>query len=85
MSRESSELHRMEAHIKELQAENAELTEAWNTQGKVLIERNREIAQLQAVVYAAKHLVSKYGDELMHRCDVDALEQAIKESEHEDS
>jgi hypothetical protein len=30
--------------------ENAELTKAWHTQGKVLIERKREITKLQAVL-----------------------------------
>jgi predicted RNase H-like nuclease (RuvC/YqgF family) len=57
MGRESSELHRMESHIKELQAENAELTEAWNTQGKVLIERKREIAKLQAELKHSQAMV----------------------------
>ena len=47
----------------------------------ISVSDQERIAKLQAVVEAAKHLVSKYGDELMHRCDVDALEQALKEVE----
>lgn len=151
MGRESSELHRMEAHIKELQAElahqrectlsaRAEEDELQTTNEQLLAtlefmqsdrdawqrahanlkaeakenyeqiiadmkevrilkaevevykdlerryvtsryEQMNVIEKLQAVVDASKHLVSKYRDELMHRCDVDALEQAIKEVE----
>jgi D-alanyl-D-alanine dipeptidase len=76
------ELGRMEAHLKELQAENAELTEAWNTQGKVLIERKRGIAKLEAVVDAAKAVGEERGIHRYYKpmdVAIDAMLDAIKE------
>ena len=74
--------------LSELEVENAKLkaevklqsdsADHWEDEA---MNHMSQAAKLQAVVDAAKHLVSKYGDELMHRCDVDALEQALKEVE----
>ena len=52
--------------IAKLEAENAELTEAWNTQGKVLIERKREIDKLQAEVKLQSDSADHWEDEAMN-------------------
>jgi hypothetical protein len=66
-----------------LQAElNEQKNERVHWQQRAWIAEDK-VDKLQAVVDAAKHLVSKYRDELLHRCDVDALERALEQKEVE--